>query len=278
MDIFNLKKFLTENRLTRVSQLIGEAFSLEDIKRQAEENSKEGYVVHVNRTGEDSYKLSDWYDADTTVASYENGRSLNEWSYESEDEEYEEVEDVLSGQDVLGGNRMKRRDVGSKVDPTRLTSLLNLNEETPEELPEAKKQIATTYQLTPRQVKVLKDYGSKESTSGRDLYISQEVYKQLQDRSSAFKLDFASSFPVEDNYLASQIITALKKSISRNNTATINNKPYYVLKGHLTANNFYFDNPYRTQYKLDQKTEEDSQIEERKKNRKHRVFNTKTHI
>lgn len=215
---------------------LNEGDSLEDMKLRAEEESKNGYAVHVNKLPNGSFELSDWYDADKTVASYENGRSLNEG-----------------------------------------------------ELGEAAKEIATTYQLTPRQIKVLKDYGSKESTNGRELYISQEVFKQLQDRSSAFKLDFATSFPLEDNYLASQILTALKKSISRDNTVTIKDKPYFVLKGNLTATNFYFDNPYRVKYKKEAEkqtspevppTEEPptEDLKERKKHKKLKIFGTHTNI
>lgn len=37
---------------------------------------KEGVVVHVNFLGNNEWELSDWYDSDYTVASYENGRKL----------------------------------------------------------------------------------------------------------------------------------------------------------------------------------------------------------
>ena len=47
---------------------------------KARENSKGGYVKHVNRvisgSGENYYVVSDWYDADNTVASFENGKGL----------------------------------------------------------------------------------------------------------------------------------------------------------------------------------------------------------
>ena len=47
---------------------------------KARENSKGGYVQHVNRvisgSGENYYVVSDWYDADNTVASFENGKGL----------------------------------------------------------------------------------------------------------------------------------------------------------------------------------------------------------
>ena len=43
-------------------------------EKQAQEKSKNGYVVHVNKTPF-GFELSDFYD-DTTVASYKNGIKL----------------------------------------------------------------------------------------------------------------------------------------------------------------------------------------------------------
>lgn len=42
-------------------------------KRYAQEDSKNGYVQHVNEDTKGIYVVSDWYDYETTVASYENG-------------------------------------------------------------------------------------------------------------------------------------------------------------------------------------------------------------
>ena len=57
---------LTENNIN----------DLEMAKQEAQENSKEGYVQHVNKT-DNGYEVSDWYDSDTTVCSYENGEEIN---------------------------------------------------------------------------------------------------------------------------------------------------------------------------------------------------------
>lgn len=48
--------------------------NLELLKRYAKQQSRNGYVQHVNKTSDGYYVISDWYDADSTVASYENGR------------------------------------------------------------------------------------------------------------------------------------------------------------------------------------------------------------
>ena len=58
---------------------LGEAMDadLEAAKEEARKNSEEGYVQHVNKK-EHGYTVEDWYDADSTVASYENGDQINE--------------------------------------------------------------------------------------------------------------------------------------------------------------------------------------------------------
>src|SRR6056297_3170518 len=74
-------------------------------KQEAREISREeGVAQHVNEIRPGVYRVEDWFDADTTVASYENGRSLDE----SLNENYSIDEDSLSqmimdigGSDVL---------------------------------------------------------------------------------------------------------------------------------------------------------------------------------
>ncbi len=51
---------------------------LQSAMEDAERDSLNGNVVHVNKTPRGDYALSDWYDDELTVASYENGRKLNE--------------------------------------------------------------------------------------------------------------------------------------------------------------------------------------------------------
>lgn len=53
--------------------------TLDDAKKEAMRISKEeGVAQHVNMVSDNNYKVGDWYDNDTTVVSYENGRQLNE--------------------------------------------------------------------------------------------------------------------------------------------------------------------------------------------------------
>jgi hypothetical protein len=57
----------------------GYGMSLEDAKAEAQRISQEeGVVQHVEETSEGSgeYRVSDWYDSDLTVASYQNGMEL----------------------------------------------------------------------------------------------------------------------------------------------------------------------------------------------------------
>jgi hypothetical protein len=46
------------------------------MKRKAREESKKGYVQHVNEVYPGVYKIEDWYDSDQTVASFTHGREL----------------------------------------------------------------------------------------------------------------------------------------------------------------------------------------------------------
>ena len=48
------------------------------IERAKQISDEEGVVQHVNRREDGSYEVSDWYDSDNTVFSYENGRELQE--------------------------------------------------------------------------------------------------------------------------------------------------------------------------------------------------------
>jgi hypothetical protein len=57
----------------------GSADNFEETKQEAQRISKEeGVAQHVNRVRNDQYVVSDWYDADKTIVSFENGRQLNE--------------------------------------------------------------------------------------------------------------------------------------------------------------------------------------------------------
>jgi hypothetical protein len=52
---------------------------LESIKGRAKSESKDcGCAQHVNKTAKGGYVIEDFFDSDKTVASYENGRTLNE--------------------------------------------------------------------------------------------------------------------------------------------------------------------------------------------------------
>ena len=77
------KEDLEEQKLRSViSKMIKEIINespnneLEAAKDEARMSSEEGYVQHVNKT-KDGYEVSDWYDDDTTVYSYENGEEIN---------------------------------------------------------------------------------------------------------------------------------------------------------------------------------------------------------
>jgi hypothetical protein len=98
--LFNLSTISTKNRLDQylANSLLnfeklgvkegmiseGSGMSLVDAMKQAKEESKNGYVQHVEDSGDGTFSISDWYDSDTTVASYENGVLTNDKTDEYE--------------------------------------------------------------------------------------------------------------------------------------------------------------------------------------------------
>ena len=63
----------------------------DELKRAMEEaqriSKEEGVTQHVNHIGKGRFDISDWYDSDNTVASFENGRKINESLKEQEEPE-----------------------------------------------------------------------------------------------------------------------------------------------------------------------------------------------
>lgn len=83
MGFNDTKSSLKESNIRKlINKLIKEELnysgtSLEDAKKEAQKQSKKkGDVVHVNETSEGYYEVSDIYDFDITVASYENGHLM----------------------------------------------------------------------------------------------------------------------------------------------------------------------------------------------------------
>jgi hypothetical protein len=97
---------------------------------------------------------------------------------------------------------------------------------------------------------VLKKFGAKLHVNGRELYIPAKIYDDLQKHAS--QSDFKKAFyktvkNIGGEGMISQVMTALKNSLSAGNTANVKGTTYYILQGHLTKNgNFNFPNPSRT--------------------------------
>jgi hypothetical protein len=107
-------------------------------------------------------------------------------------------------------------------------------------------QIPTILQFTDKQLAVLKKFGTKVSTSGRELYVSPKVHDDLEKRvnDSEFKQEFYND--TDDKAIANMMLSSIKKAINPGNNVKIGDKTYFVLKGHLTKkNHFNFPNPYR---------------------------------
>lgn len=70
---------LESNGFEKYYNNISESESLESVIEKAKQISRdEGVVQHVNKISDDIYNISDWYDDEITVISFENGMELNE--------------------------------------------------------------------------------------------------------------------------------------------------------------------------------------------------------
>ena len=88
---------------------------LDSAKAEAQRISgEEGVAQHVNQVGNDSYNVSDWYDSDSTVASFENGRPLNENQEINPDkaERRELGDDDIDMNEEINPDKAERRELG----------------------------------------------------------------------------------------------------------------------------------------------------------------------
>lgn len=99
--------------------------SFEEACAEAKQISEdEGVVQHVEEIGNDRYIVSDWYDSDKTVRSYENGNRLNELSSATKKSAYNKAaDDVLNLDKDNDELKLKRRlsqadTFGTHVDPS----------------------------------------------------------------------------------------------------------------------------------------------------------------
>ncbi len=96
--LFEMMSKLDSSFKNKLNEGYGED-NLEEVKEKAKAiSAEEGVVQHVNRVNNNIYKVSDWYDSDNTVCSFENGRELNEGNLnEAKDELRNEYTSPLLG-------------------------------------------------------------------------------------------------------------------------------------------------------------------------------------
>lgn len=262
--MFDLNKFLTENKLTRNSVLLendnAPSLTIKDMKsfdsRDVEyEGEHDGYNNPIIKYKGHKYQL-EFYDQDVEDYTRDGREAYGSgkiWFYTKK------IPDTyfrfLAGFEYDGDSWIIT-DIDDleqvEVEPSWEIDIDS------DEIPDEEEfdfgdelneiAIATSFQFTPEQFELLKKYGVKQSTSGRELYLPPTLYDELQldARKSKFKQDFLNTVKLGDQYLTSQILTAIKKSISSGNTVKIKDQTFYVLKGHLTKNNnFNFPNPFR---------------------------------
>ncbi len=307
--MFDLKKFLTENKLTRNSVLLendnAPSLTIKDMKSFDPRDVGYGGETDKNHNPIIIYKnhkypleyhdqeVEDWendgsgygsmwfktpkipdtyfkflvgfeYEGDnnwglTYIDSLDKVEVEPSWEIDPESDEIPDEEefdfgDELDEKKITKAEKNKKEDIVKglkksgfkKDDPTMYAIATAKAKKLAEDLNEI--AIATAFQFTPEQFELLKKYGVKQSTSGRELYFPPSIYDELNidARKSKFKQDFSNTVKLGDQYIASQILTAIKKSLSSGNTVKIKDKTFYVLKGHLTKNNnFNFPNPFR---------------------------------
>jgi hypothetical protein len=109
-------------KTVKLNEIENMGMDLETAKAQAQANSEEGYVQHVNKNEDGTYSISDWYDSDSTVYSYENGMSLNE----NQESNIDVLKDLISRHDwyfEMSDDRRKYRDGQESED--KIMSLVN---------------------------------------------------------------------------------------------------------------------------------------------------------
>jgi hypothetical protein len=89
-----MPSWMAEEEIKEVSTIPAYSSEEQAIELAKEVSRKEGVVQHVNMLPNGLYTISDWYDEDNTIASFERGRSLNE-NVESSNEEDMYVPSVL---------------------------------------------------------------------------------------------------------------------------------------------------------------------------------------
>ncbi len=265
MDTFDLKRFLTENKITRNSLLLEEdsapSFTNKEMKFF---NPKEAKLHQDNSNGYYITYKGHKYELETYNEEIEDtfpGAPGDSYGFGKLFLHTPKIPGVYWEFDAgfdYDGDSWFVNDIGDFL-RTHQDPVWEIDADS-EEVPDEEEfdfgdddilneiAIVTDYQFTPEQIDLLKKYGVKQSTSGRELYIPPSVYDALQLHASKsnFKQDFINTFGIKDQSMASQLLTAIKKSLSGGNNVKINDKIYYVLKGHLTKNNnFNFPNPFR---------------------------------
>lgn len=106
---------------------------LDQAKEYARKESEEGFVQHVNKTPNGTYKVEDWLDGDNTVISYQGGDLLEQEQEEDNDfinpgnteKQSKERQEYLKKFGKTLPNYMKEQEVGNKADNKLVLALLD---------------------------------------------------------------------------------------------------------------------------------------------------------
>jgi hypothetical protein len=260
MDNFDLKRFLIENKLTRNSILLKEninidkqgnlIYSLEDAGIDYSDSSEILLTWEIDEINPNLIRKFEWDDTEDTIHTYIDVDELKDFIKNPVEliKKFEAPNGyvVVDKQDARDLMESYYENFEDEIDPELNENHLTRNSQLIDEAV----QIATDYQFSPEQYDVLKKFGAKLHLNGRELLLPARIYDDLEKHvsKSNFKQEFYKTVKnIGGESIISQILTALKYSLSSGNTANVEGKTYYVLQGKLTRNgNFNFPNPSRT--------------------------------
>jgi hypothetical protein len=160
----------------------GYGMSLEDAMKQAYEESLNGYVQHVEDNGDGTFKVSDWYDSDMTIVSFEDGRKFNDRTSEYEMNEADSIK--------------KRRAI----------------------LPSKQKGIADEIPVVSTLDKIIQQaWAEPDLNKAKEMVLSHIQQSRINPRSKktmAYNIETARTKPRLDQYLANALLSYEKMSVT----------------------------------------------------------------
>ena len=160
----------------------GYGMSLEDAMKQAYEESLNGYVQHVEDNGDGTFKVSDWYDSDMTIVSFEDGRKFNDRTSEYE---MNEADSIKKRRAILPS---KQKGIADEIPVVSMLDKIIQQAWAEPDLNKAKEMVLT--------------------------YIQQSRINPRSKKTMAYNIETARTKPRLDQYLANALLSYEKMSVT----------------------------------------------------------------